>query len=78
MANSGPNTNGSQFFITYGRVSKLNKQYTVFGKVNEFLKQVIDGFQALDLMQRQPVDGNDRPLNEIKIHKIIMHANPIA
>jgi len=33
MANSGPNTNGSQFFITYGRVSKLNKQYTVFGKV---------------------------------------------
>ena len=43
MANSGPNTNGSQFFITYNRISKLNKQYTVFGKV-------IDGFEALDLM----------------------------
>jgi peptidyl-prolyl cis-trans isomerase-like 3 len=33
MANSGPNTNGSQFFITYNRMSKLNKQYTAFGKV---------------------------------------------
>lgn len=44
MANSGPNTNQSQFFITYSRCSKLNKQYTVFGKV-------IDGFNALDLME---------------------------
>ena len=37
MANSGPNTNGSQFFITYNRISKLNKQYTVFGRVILFL-----------------------------------------
>ena len=29
-------------------------------------------------MEREPVDGNDRPLNEIKIHKITIHANPIA
>jgi peptidyl-prolyl cis-trans isomerase-like 3 len=43
MANSGPNTNGSQFFITYSRCSKLNKAYTIFGKV-------IDGFGVLDLM----------------------------
>lgn len=43
MANSGPNTNGSQFFITYSRCSKLNKVYTIFGKV-------IDGFGVLDLM----------------------------
>lgn len=35
MANSGPNTNGSQFFITYNRMSKLNKQYTAFGKVTQ-------------------------------------------
>lgn len=40
--------------------------------------QVIDGFEALDLMEREPVDGNDRPLNEIKIHKITIHANPVA
>lgn len=37
MANSGPNTNGSQFFITYNRISKLNKQYTVFGRVIHLL-----------------------------------------
>ena len=33
MANSGPNTNGSQFFFTFNRMSKLNKQYTAFGRV---------------------------------------------
>jgi len=33
MANSCTNTNGSQFFITYNKMSKLNKQYTVFGRV---------------------------------------------
>jgi peptidyl-prolyl cis-trans isomerase-like 3 len=37
MANSGPNTNGSQFFITYNKMSKLNKQYTVFGRVYPML-----------------------------------------
>lgn len=71
MANSGPNTNGSQFFITYSKLSKLNKVYPVFGKV-------IDGFAALDLMEREPVDPNDKPLNEIKIHKVTIHSNPIA
>ncbi len=38
MANSGPNTNGSQFFITYSRVSKLNKIYPIFAKVKDILK----------------------------------------
>ena len=71
MANSGPNTNNSQFFITYSRLSKLNKLYTIFGRV-------IDGFESLDLMEREPVDGNDKPLNDIKIHSIKIHANPIA
>jgi peptidyl-prolyl cis-trans isomerase-like 3 len=39
---------------------------------------VIDGFETLDLMEREPVDNRDRPLNEIKIHSVIIHANPIA
>lgn len=56
MANSGPNTNNSQFFITYSRLPKLNKLYTIFGRV-------INGFEALDLMERQPVDSQDKPLN---------------
>jgi peptidyl-prolyl cis-trans isomerase-like 3 len=72
MANCGPNTNGSQFFITYSRCSKLNKKYTVFGRI-------IDGFNALDLMEQEPInESNDKPLNEIKIFKIIIHANPVA
>lgn len=45
MANSGPNTNGSQFFLTYAKQPHLNGLYTVFGKV-------IHGFEVLDLMEK--------------------------
>lgn len=45
MANSGPNTNGSQFFIIYGKQPHLNGLYTVFGRV-------IHGFEVLDLMEK--------------------------
>lgn len=71
MANSGPNTNGSQFFITYGKQAQLNNVYTVFG-------QVIDGFETLDLMERVPCDEHDKPTNPIVIESIEIHANPIA
>ncbi|KRX05396.1 Cyclophilin-like peptidyl-prolyl cis-trans isomerase domain [Pseudocohnilembus persalinus] len=71
MANSGKNTNGSQFFFTYGKAPHLNGQYTIFGKV-------IDGFDALDKMEQEPVDQRYKPLNEIKINSIKIHANPIA
>ena len=71
MANSGPNTNNSQFFITYAKHMHLNDTYTIIGKV-------IDGFESLDLMEREPVDSKDKPLNEIKLYDVVMHANPIA
>jgi Peptidyl-prolyl cis-trans isomerase (rotamase) - cyclophilin family len=71
MANAGPNTNGSQFFITYAKQPHLNGVYPIFGRV-------IDGWETLDLMEREPVDGKDRPLNEIKIYNVTFHANPIA
>ena len=45
MANSGPNTNGSQFFLTFAKQPHLNGLYTVFGKV-------IHGFEVLDLMEK--------------------------
>ncbi len=35
MANAGPNTNGSQWYITYGDVSQLDGNYTIFGRVTE-------------------------------------------
>lgn len=71
MANNGPNTNGSQFFITYSKQTSLDKVYTCFGKV-------IDGWETLDLMEREAVDSMDRPLNEIRLYKCKIHANPIA
>ena len=71
MANSGPNTNASQFFITYAKHSHLNGNYTIFGRV-------IEGLESLDVMEREPVDTKDRPLNEIKLYSVIIHANPIA
>ncbi|KAL4443352.1 hypothetical protein ABPG75_011089 [Micractinium tetrahymenae] len=71
MASSGPNTNGSQFFLTYRAHPHLNGKYTIFG-------QVIDGMEVLDRMEKVPTGPNDRPLQEIKIKGVTIHANPLA
>ncbi|KAF7106225.1 hypothetical protein CFC21_106974 [Triticum aestivum] len=71
MANSGPNTNGSQFFITYAKQPHLNGHYTVFAKV-------IHGFDVLDLMEKTPTGPADRPLAEIRLNRVTVHANPLA
>eukprot|EP00040_Diaphanoeca_grandis_P022824 m.123309 g.123309 ORF g.123309 m.123309 type:complete len:164 (-) comp28980_c0_seq1:258-749(-) len=72
MANSGPNTNGSQFFITYAKAGHLDLKYTVFGKM-------IDGFDTLDYIEKAQVDERThKPLNDIEIHGVTIHANPLA
>ncbi|KAL6606571.1 hypothetical protein ACP70R_042224 [Stipagrostis hirtigluma subsp. patula] len=71
MANSGPNTNGSQFFITYAKQPHLNGHYTVFAKV-------IHGFEVLDLMEKAQTGPGDRPLAEIRLNRVTIHANPLA
>jgi len=71
MANSGPNTNGSQFFLTYAAQSSLDLKYTVFGKL-------IDGFENLDSLEKVDVDAKHRPTSETKINSVTIHANPFA
>ncbi|KAG2554012.1 peptidyl-prolyl cis-trans isomerase CYP65-like [Panicum virgatum] len=69
MANSGPHTNGSQFFILYKSAPHLNFKHTVFG-------MVVGGLTTLSAMEKVPVDDDDRPLEEIKILRVSVFVNP--
>ena len=71
MANSGPNTNKSQFFISYAAQPSLDLKYTAFGKV-------IDGFDALDALEKVPVNEKYKPVKETRLRFITIHANPLA
>ena len=71
MANSGPNTNGSQFFIIYDKHVHLDGKYTVFGKL-------IGGFDTLDKLEQVDVDKKNRPLTTTSIKSVTIHANPLA
>ena len=67
MANSGPNTNGSQFFIAYGDASGLTPQYTAFGTIDEPSLKLIDKVaQAGVTPQNGPQDGTPVIPVEIK------------
>ena len=67
MANRGPNTNGSQFFIMHADYP-LPYQYTIFGKVT-------DGFDVIDSIASVETDATDKPLNDIVINSIIITEN---
>jgi peptidyl-prolyl cis-trans isomerase-like 3 len=72
MANKGPGTNGSQFFITYSKQESFDGKYTLFGRV-------IGGFETLDALEMEPVSGKQfKPINKLAINSIKIHANPIA
>jgi cyclophilin family peptidyl-prolyl cis-trans isomerase len=68
MANAGPNTNGSQFFIVHGREVKLPPNYTIFGRVRE-------GLEVLDKIAETPVapargGERSRPQREVRLESV--------
>jgi peptidyl-prolyl cis-trans isomerase A (cyclophilin A) len=63
MANAGPNTNGSQFFVTVAATPWLNGKHTIFGEVTAGMK-VVDAIATADK------DAQDRPLKEIVLQTV--------
>jgi len=63
MANSGPNSNGSQFFITVAATPWLDDVHTVFGRV-------VEGYAVVQAISQVDTDGQDRPQDPVHLHQV--------
>ncbi|MEK7646848.1 MAG: peptidylprolyl isomerase [Patescibacteria group bacterium] len=63
MANAGPNTNGSQFFINVANNDYLDGKHTVFGRV-------VEGMDVVSSIENTPTEGSDRPVDDVIIKSV--------
>jgi peptidylprolyl isomerase len=68
MANAGPDTNGSQFFINTANNSFLNEKHTVFGRV-------VEGMDVVTAIENNPTGNQDRPVKPVTVESVVVSEN---